>query len=227
MNDFYKFRLKSIGVPPPALVNDFRRLLNQPDMSDVKFVVEGQDVYAHRAILAVRSEYFRVLLFNGRMRESVQASEAGGGISNPNSTIEIGDVSLNVFVKVLEYLYTDTVQGVSLELGIHLLIASEQFMLDRLKALCEDIIRRDISVDNVISILVASHRHNARCLKDIALEYILNNLAEKNIQIGLQVSLWFVVSHRMMLGSFGRLPQNYRISSHLIPCTLHVFPSRN
>ena len=165
-------------------MNDFRRLLNQPDMSDVKFVVEGQNVYAHRAILAVRSEYFRVLLFNGRMRESVQASEAGGGMINPSSTIEIGDVSLNVFLKVLEYLYTDTVQDVSLELGIHLLIASEQFMLDRLKALCEDIIRRDISVDNVISILVASHRHNARCLKDIALEHILKNLSEKNIQIG-------------------------------------------
>ena len=187
LNDFYRFRLKPIGVPPPALVNDFRRLLNQPDMSDVKFVVEGQNVYAHRAILAVRSEYFRVLLFNGRMRESVQASEAGGGMINPSSTIEIGDVSLNVFLKVLEYLYTDTVQDVSLELGIHLLIASEQFMLDRLKALCEDIIRRDISVDNVISILVASHRHNARCLKDIALEHILKNLSEKNIQIGLQV----------------------------------------
>jgi leucine-zipper-like transcriptional regulator 1 len=194
LNDFYKFRLRPIGVPPPSLVNNFRSLINQPDMSDVKFLVEGQEVYAHRAILAVRSEYFRVLLFNGRMRESVrQASVAAGGGKDDGdgsidgNAIEIGDVSLAVFLKVLEYLYTDMVCGISLEFGIHLLIASELFMLDRLKALCEDIIRRDIQVDNVIRILVASHRHNARGLKDIALEFILQNLSNRVIQVGLSV----------------------------------------
>ena len=189
LNDFYKFRLKPIGVPPPALVKDFRRLINDREMSDVSFIVEGRYVYAHRAILAVRSEYFRVLLFNGRMRESVQASAAAGGLANADAPIELGDVSYTVFLKVLEYLYTDTIRNVSLELGIHLLIASEQFMLDRLKALCEDIIRRDINVENVIGILVASHRHNALGLKEIALDYILKNLSEKSVIIGLSVCM--------------------------------------
>jgi hypothetical protein len=187
LNDFYKFRLKPIGVPPPALVNDFRRLVNDPGMSDVCFLVDGNEVYAHRAILAVRSEYFRVLLFNGHMRESVQAS-GDRNVINPASPIELRDVSYSVFLKVLEYLYTDTVQNVTLELGIHLLVASEQFLLDRLKALCEDIIRRDISVDNVINILVTSHQHNALGLKEIALEFILRNLTDKSIQKGLSVS---------------------------------------
>jgi hypothetical protein len=187
LNDFYKLRLHPIGVPPPALVSDFRRLINDKDMSDVIFIVEGKNVYAHRAILAVRSEYFRVLLFNGRMRESVQASVAGGMSTSPNAPIEIVDVSHAVFLKVLEFLYTDTVRDVSLELGIHLLIASEQFMLDRLKALCEDNIRKEINVDNVIGILGASHRHNALGLKEIALECILKNLSERTIQIGLGV----------------------------------------
>jgi hypothetical protein len=187
LNDFYKLRLHPIGVPPPALVSDFRRLINDKDMSDVIFIVEGKDVYAHRAILAVRSEYFRVLLFNGRMRESVQATAAGGMSASPNAPIEIGDVSHAVFLKVLEFLYTDKVRDVSLELGIHLLIASEQFMLDRLKAVCEDTIRKEINVDNVIGILSASHRHNALGLKEIALECILNNLSERTIQIGLAV----------------------------------------
>jgi speckle-type POZ protein len=161
--------------------------MNQPDMSDVRFLVEGQEVPAHRAILAVRSEYFRVLLFNGHMRESVQATVAGGTI-NPSAPIELRDVSHTVFLKVLEYLYTDTVRDVNLEDRIHLLIASEQFMLDRLKALCEDIIRRDINVDNVINILVTSHQHNALGLKEIALEFILRNLRERSIQLGLSVS---------------------------------------
>mmetsp|Transcript_11532 Transcript_11532/g.33145 ORF Transcript_11532/g.33145 Transcript_11532/m.33145 type:complete len:629 (-) Transcript_11532:81-1967(-) len=193
LNDFYKFRLKPIGVPSSALVSDFQRLLNQPDMSDVVFIVEGQEVHAHKAILAIRSEYFRILLFNG-MRESLQSSQASvaaGGESSINGAgaatgaIDIQDVSHEVFLKVLEFIYTDNIQNVSMELGIHLLIASEHFLLDRLKSLCEDVIRREINPDNVIGILLASHQHNAVGLKDIALEYILKNLRDHTVNSGL------------------------------------------
>jgi hypothetical protein len=186
LNDFYKFRLKPIGVPPPALVSDLRRLINNVELADVRFAVEDKEVFAHRSILAVRSEYFRVMLSTGGMRESILNSEPGGGIpGSSGAPIELRDVSYNVFVKVLEFLYTDTVKDVSLETAIHLMIASEQFMLDRLKALCEDLIRRDINVDTVIGILVASHRHNATGLKDIALEYILKKLSDPVVMTGL------------------------------------------
>jgi len=183
LNDFYKFRLKPVSVPPPALVSDLYRLINHPEFSDVTFLVEGHEVHANCAILAVRSEYFKVMLYNGGMRESLQLSSPGA--EDVDKRIEIKDVSHSVFLKVLEYLYTDTVQDISLEAGIHLLIVSELFMLDRLKALCEDIIRRDVNVDNAIGILAASHRHNASGLKDIALEFIMQNLNEPSIMIGL------------------------------------------
>jgi hypothetical protein len=184
LNDFYKFRLTPVSVPPPALVNDLTRLINHPELSDVTFLVEGNEVYANRAILAVRSEYFKVMLFSGGMREAQQLS-APGVNRELDKRIEIKDVAHNVFLKVLEYLYTDTVKNISLEEGIHLMIVSELFMLDRLKALCEDIIRRDVNLENVISILVTSHRHNAFSLKDIALEFILDHLNEPSIMIGL------------------------------------------
>mmetsp|Transcript_19998 Transcript_19998/g.30891 ORF Transcript_19998/g.30891 Transcript_19998/m.30891 type:complete len:294 (+) Transcript_19998:1-882(+) len=191
LNDFYKFRLKPVSVPPPALVSDLKRLINHRELSDVTFLVEGREVYANRSLLAVRSEYFKVMLFSGGMRESLQGGDASESpaSSAPSTTrappIEILDVSHAVFLKVLEYLYTDTVKDISLDVGIHLLIASELFMLDRLKALCEDLIRRDITDDNVIGILVASHRHNAAGLKDIALEFILRNLNEPAVMVGL------------------------------------------
>ena len=195
LNDFYRFRLKPIGIPPTGLVNDFLRLCNDPEMSDVCFLVEGKNVYAHRAILAIRSEYFRVLLFNGHMSESVQSGSMD--ISSSVAPIELQDVSHTVFLRVLEYLYTDALREVTLELGIHLLIASEQFMLDRLKSLCEDIIRREINVNNVINIVVTSHQHNAIGLKEIALDFILSNLTEREIQKGLSVrctNIWQVYS---------------------------------
>jgi BTB/POZ domain len=213
LNDFHRFRLKPVGMPPPSLVSDFRRLINNAELADISFVVEGKIVHAHRAVLACRSEYFRVMLLGG-MKESrmtdidtVEANDAG-----QNSPIELQDVSHTVFFqvcetrgkvgkqywasdnriltrsKVLEYLYTDAVSSMSLDSGIHLMIASERFMLDRLKSLCEDAIRRDIDVDNCIEILVASHSHRAGNLKEIALDFIMQHLGNPKIQNGLSVS---------------------------------------
>ncbi len=172
MNDMYKCRLQPICVPRSSLSDDFRRLINDSSTSDVCFLVEGKEVYAHRAILAVRSEYFQAMLFNGHLSES----------SNGDIPIDIPDMSYHTFAKVLEYLYTDKVGDVSTELGIQLLIASELFLLGRLKAICEDIIRNEINLDNATSVLSASHQYNATGLKEIALEYILQNLSKKSMQ---------------------------------------------
>lgn len=189
LNDFYKFRLKPVSIPPAVLVNDMRRLINLEEFSDVTFLVEGKEVHANRAILAIRSDFFKVMLFSGGMRESLQVAVPPHSDGTDNrAPIEIKDVSHSVFLKVLEYLYTDSVRDISLEVGIDLLMASERFMLDRLKALCEDIIRRDVNVNNVIGILVASHQHNAGGLKDIAFDFILENIHEPSIMIGITVS---------------------------------------
>eukprot|EP00591_Stephanopyxis_turris_P014526 CAMPEP_0195540988 /NCGR_PEP_ID=MMETSP0794_2-20130614/50854_1 /TAXON_ID=515487 /ORGANISM="Stephanopyxis turris, Strain CCMP 815" /LENGTH=593 /DNA_ID=CAMNT_0040675071 /DNA_START=14 /DNA_END=1792 /DNA_ORIENTATION=+ len=188
LNDFYKFRLKPVSIPPPLLCEDLHRLINQEEYADVTFLVEGQEVHANRAILAVRSEFFRALLFNHMgMRESLTWKKND---EDPNSdgrrgTIELKDVSHEVFLKVMEYLYTDSVRDITLDISIPLLIMSERFMLDRLKGLCEDSIRQDISVDNVIGVFIASHRHHASGLKDIALDFILKNIKDPAIMHGL------------------------------------------
>merc|ERR1712038_1558220 len=62
-----------------------------------------------------------------------------------------------------------------------LLVTSEKFLLDRLKAMCEDAIRNHVTVDNVAGILLTSHQHNATGLKEIALEYILAKLNDPTI----------------------------------------------
>ncbi|KAL7566207.1 hypothetical protein ACA910_011278 [Epithemia clementina (nom. ined.)] len=211
LNDFYKFRLKPINLPSTSLVQDLSKLIQNPDLSDVAFLVEGKLIYANRAILAIRSEYFRVMLCGGMREASSLDTTAAVGAENvsekkpsvsPRSASQEGHrlagdeivlpgVSYEVFLRVLEFIYTDTLRingdEMTLDLGIHLLIASELFMLDRLKALCEDLIRRDIHVDNVMDILVAAHRHNASGLKDLSLEYILLHLSNPTIMEGLTV----------------------------------------
>ena len=155
LNDFYKFRLRPVNVPPPSLVADMRRLMLREELSDVTFLVEGREVHANRALLAVRSEYFKAMLFGGMSESVTTMADVGESRRTP---IELRDISPGVFSKVVEYLYTDTISDLTWEMGMSLLIASEQFMLDRLKALCEDCLRREITVENVIGVFIASHR---------------------------------------------------------------------
>ena len=85
-------------------------------MSDVTFLVEGKEIHANRAILAVRSEYFKVMLFSSCMKESLQANNyvANGVPVEERHPINIKDVSYAIFIKVLEFLYTDVVQVISM-----------------------------------------------------------------------------------------------------------------
>merc|ERR1711972_1302172 len=128
------------------------------------FLVDSQPVYATRARLAARSEHFRALFYGG-MRESSSADEQ----------IVLPDVAHPVFLLLLEYIYTDQVGDIGSRLAVPLLIAAERFLLDRLKALCEDIIRKSISMENVVQVMMTAKVHRAEGLKDICMDFIVTN----------------------------------------------------
>jgi speckle-type POZ protein len=171
-----------------------RGLINNKTLSDVTFLVEGKEIYANRAILATRSAYFHALLFGVGMKESVQTCEEAecNLAANERKPIVVEDISHPVFMKMIEYIYTDSLfikKELLTEVGIPLLIASEKFMLDRLKAICEDKLRKHVNADNVSGILLTSHRHNANGLKDISLEVIMSNLNSPTVMNSLTVSV--------------------------------------
>ncbi|CAF0721025.1 unnamed protein product [Rotaria sp. Silwood1] len=95
-----------------ALSGDFGNLFNQSEYSDIELIVESEHFYAHRIILAARSEYFRALLFGG-LRES-QCN---------NHTIEIKECKSAAFKVLLQYIYTGR---------INLLKEKEDTLLDLL-----------------------------------------------------------------------------------------------
>jgi hypothetical protein len=49
--------------------------------------------------------------------------------------ITLHDIEYETFLTILEFLYTDQVRRLTMAKAVPLLIASEQFMLDRLKAM--------------------------------------------------------------------------------------------
>ena len=43
----------------PTLIESFKMAFNDPETSDIKFLVEGREINAHKALLKIRCEHFR------------------------------------------------------------------------------------------------------------------------------------------------------------------------
>eukprot|EP00638_Chattonella_subsalsa_P015437 CAMPEP_0117818270 /NCGR_PEP_ID=MMETSP0949-20121206/1148_1 /TAXON_ID=44440 /ORGANISM="Chattonella subsalsa, Strain CCMP2191" /LENGTH=452 /DNA_ID=CAMNT_0005656753 /DNA_START=128 /DNA_END=1486 /DNA_ORIENTATION=+ len=163
LNDLLEFRfgvdLTWCDIPEGSLVSDLREFVNQEELSDVTFIVEGRPVYAK--ILCMRCTYFKAM-FMGEMKESRERE------------ITLQDVRYPIFLALLEYLYTDEV-NVSLDIAMELLQAADQFGVERLKKMCESKMLASISIENAASIFHAADLHNAKSLREKCLNFILSN----------------------------------------------------
>lgn len=139
-----------------------RRLLNNEQFSDVHFIVENQTVYAHRAILYSRSDYFRTM-FDAQMRESTALS------------IPISNVPYNVFLSVMEYLYTKKANVQNGQHAVELLKAADMFRLDGLRSYCVVKVEQAITVENVCDICYIADTHNTESLKQYCINFIIVN----------------------------------------------------
>ena len=105
--------------------------------------------------------YFRAMLLS-EMAESNQ------------SVVSIEIASHPIFLKVLEYLYTDEV-NVPLDSAMELFVAADLFGIPRLQAICERKLLESISVENAATIFYAADIHSASSLRNKALGYILSH----------------------------------------------------
>ena len=183
LNDFYSMALPYASCPPPDAVSFSIGTLFSAvctaeaddaaleSTADVTFAVEGSEIKGNRAVLACRSEYFKMLLTASGMRESVDKT----------ALVSVDGIEAHVFVKVLEFLYTGKVEDLS-RVAVPLLMASEVFLLDELKLVCEERVRKDVSLATVCGLLMTAERYRAEGLKSIALKFIVENLEEVKLQ---------------------------------------------
>ncbi|KAI4466825.1 Galactose-binding-like [Holotrichia oblita] len=116
------------------------------DYSDVTLVVEGQRLFAHKIILAARSDYFRALLYGG-MKESSQ------------SEIELPDAPLRAFKILLKYIYSGHMFMMTLkeEVILDTLGLAHLYGFQDLETAISDILRQLLALKNVCAILDAAH----------------------------------------------------------------------
>nr|KYP63881.1 Protein roadkill [Cajanus cajan] len=163
--------LNPIEVPESDMGAHFGMLLDDEELSDVTFVVDGEKFYAHKLILTTRSTTFETRFLEGK------------GLDK--SEIVITDVEPRVFKTMLQFIYIDnflpdeellrhcsaSLESVFESFVSKLLIAAEKYGLPRLKSLCEYLLCQDICVETVAYLLAFADCHDAIVLKSKCLEF--------------------------------------------------------
>jgi len=147
-----------------TLIENMRRLLNNSDFSDITFVVEGKRIFAHKAILVAQCEHFHAMFSGERFAESRK------------SEIEIPQWSYTAFMSMLEWLYTGhTPRELSAVHLTEVLGLADQYTLDGLKHVCENVLVHSVEIDNVCALLRHADQYMAHELKRYCLAFILKN----------------------------------------------------
>ncbi|KAJ7329041.1 hypothetical protein JRQ81_015215 [Phrynocephalus forsythii] len=134
--------------PIPKLVEIKRKqtsrldphFLNNKEMSDVTFLVEGRPFYAHKVLLYTASPRFKALL------SSKPASDS--------TFIEISYVKYHIFQLIMQYLYYGGAESLLIKNNeiMELLSAAKFFQLEALQRHCEIICAKSINTENCVDI---------------------------------------------------------------------------
>lgn len=134
--------------PIPKLVEIKRKqtsrldphFLNNKEMSDVTFLVEGRPFYAHRVLLFTASPRFKALLSSKP--------------SSDTTCIEINYVKYPIFQLVMQYLYYGGAESLLIKNNeiMELLSAAKFFQLEALQRHCEIICAKSINTENCVDI---------------------------------------------------------------------------
>ncbi|KAG7277863.1 hypothetical protein CRUP_001315 [Coryphaenoides rupestris] len=130
--------------------------LNNKDMSDVTFMVEGRPFYAHRVLL-------------------MSASESNA----PDcEVIHIDHMTYAVFQMMMKSLYCGGTEGVSLSHAdaVKLLPVANFFQIKGLKRCCEIQVSQSLTLDNSVQIYQAAKQYEASWLQRFCEGYFLRNM---------------------------------------------------
>uniref|UniRef100_A0A672IJ87 RCC1 and BTB domain-containing protein 2-like n=1 Tax=Salarias fasciatus TaxID=181472 RepID=A0A672IJ87_SALFA len=141
-----------------TVAQSLKKEFDSPEISDLKFLVDGKCIHVHKALLKIRCEHFRVLLNE-----------------TDEDAIEVHQFSYLVYRAFLEYLYTDSI-NLPPEDAIGLLDLATFYRESRLKRLCQETIKRGISEDNAITLLSAAVKYEARDLEEFCFKFCVNHL---------------------------------------------------
>lgn len=127
--------------------NDYLKLLETSNGSDVTFLFKERRIMAHKLILSTRSKYFEAM-FASSLKES-QYGE-----------IQVPDVDPKVFKAMLEFLYSGLPPKNLKEVALELLIVADKYGVDGLTEICESNACENLTAENVVDSLLVAEKTN-------------------------------------------------------------------
>ncbi|PIK35633.1 putative ankyrin repeat and BTB/POZ domain-containing protein BTBD11-like, partial [Apostichopus japonicus] len=157
--------IPEIEVPPTKMMARIDpHFVNNSDMSDVTFIVEGQPFYAHKIVLVTASKRFKSLLS--------EAGNAEGG-----SAVESFPASR---LLVMEFLYhgnADKLQIASKDI-LELLAAASFFAVDDLVLHCSHLCSQKLTSETSLTIYRYARTYSAPALLNYCHAYFLANFTD-------------------------------------------------
>ncbi|KAG5339698.1 RCBT1 protein, partial [Acromyrmex heyeri] len=146
----------------PNILQCLGSAFDDPSTSDLKIQVEGQCIHVHKAILKIRSSYFRTM-FQHDWAE------------NNQSVIEHDQFSYVVYKAFLKYLYTDVID-LPMEKALELLDLANAYCESNLKKHCIWMIKQGITVSNVAYLYSIAIEYNEEELEEVCFKFALNHM---------------------------------------------------
>jgi len=149
---------------------DFKSLYKSDRLSDVVLKVKDTSFPCHRVVLAARCPKFAAMFGVG-----------GSDVALRERTQDVIEVECNSppnFSMLLEYLYTDNVTALTSENALDLLCLADEYIVARLKQMCEMRLIEIVDTENVGTLLCHANHYNAHTLKQHCITFSLDNSQE-------------------------------------------------
>jgi len=131
--------------------------------SDVSFLVEGEEIKAHKVFLAASSQYFKGMFQSG-LKEAQE------------KVIPLPLVKREIFLAIREYCYTGDIAEITGDIAIDLLSAANEYTLPRLKNMIESLLGYSIEVDNAPCLYEVAVLYGTPVLERACLFFMLQNM---------------------------------------------------
>jgi len=149
-------------VMPTVVYKRWSAMLTEGTFSDVTFVcVDGKEVAAHTSVLAHASEYFRRLFDGPWKKESLRLDVTDEVMHGILSHVYIGEIDVSVVARH----------------AADFLRLSQEYLLSDLEALTDAHLARNVTLENLETLLILSELHGAPKLKKSCLDFVCSNKA--------------------------------------------------
>jgi len=166
------------------------KFYDETPFHDITFQVGRESFAANRCILALRCPYFQRLLAGKWGKERVFRDFVDDFLETQSKIVEIYDMKPEVFSGkervllslilekgLLEYIYKNEIKEIG-KVALDLYLLADKYEMPKLQQYCENYLRRNVGVGNMLGVLEIAKRYKRKKLRESVVRFMKDNLKE-------------------------------------------------